>query len=195
MKFNAKKESKSNLKIIFIAVRYIILLFSAFSLSLIYKILTPITLFSLSNLLKLFFNNVLLNQNFIIINSNYLIEIIPACVAGSAYLLLLILNLSVPMNLKKRICSLFFSFLILFILNTIRIFIFSILFYNNFLFLDFIHKFFWYVLSTVFVVGIWFFAVRIFQIKEIPVYSDLRFLIKIISRRKACSSEILGFRS
>lgn len=183
MKSSSKKESKSNVNIISMIVRYIILLLSAFSLPLIYEILTPITLFSLSNLLKLFFNNISLNQNLIIINSNHFIEIIPACVAGSAYLLLLILNLSVPMNFKKRIYSLIFSFSILSVLNILRIFIFSILFYNNFLFLDFIHKFFWYVLSTVFVIGIWFFAVKIFEIKEIPVYSDLKFLIKIISRK------------
>jgi exosortase/archaeosortase family protein len=102
------------------------------------------------------------------------IELVNACVAGSAYYLLLILNLATPMKLKKRAYSIMFSFLCLLVLNILRIFVFSVLFLNDFSFFDTAHKLFWYGLSTVFVVAIWFLTVKLFRIKEIPVYSDVR---------------------
>ena len=39
---------------------------------------------------------------------------------------------------------------------------------------DFTLKIFWYLISIVFVIGIWFAEIRIFRIKKIPFYSDLR---------------------
>ena len=34
----------------------------------------------------------------------------------------------------------------------------------------------WYLGSTLFVIGIWFIEVKLFKIKEIPIYSDIKFL-------------------
>ena len=165
-----------------ILLRYLILLIlMTFSLSLIYKIFTPLTINVTVNLLKSLYQ-IAVNDTLIIIDSRTFIQIIPACVAGSAYLLLLILNLTIPMNLKKRIYSILLSFLILFTLNILRIFLLAILYHNNVPYVDFTHKLFWYVLSTVFVIFIWFLIVKIFSIKEIPVYTDFEYLIKNVRK-------------
>lgn len=172
--FKDKQQIKPDKKFLILA-RYLILLALVFSLPLIYKIFTPLTIYPSAFLLN-FFYDVAVN-NIFIINNEIFIEIIPACVAGSAYLLLLILNLTTPMNIKKRIYSVLFSFLILLILNILRIFTLSVLYYNEFVFFDLTHKLFWYAGSTVFVILIWFFIVKIYNIKDIPVYSDLKSLM------------------
>lgn len=173
----AKSANKDSRKFIFILIRYLILLAAMFSLPIIYWIFTPLTSYLSFYLLKLFFNGVFIFKNTLLISPDTIIELIPACIAGSAYLLLLILNLTVPMNLKKRIFSIISSFLILLALNVIRILILSILYKKNAIFFDYTHLIFWYFLSTVFVIGIWFFTVKIFSINEIPVYTDIKYII------------------
>jgi len=171
-----------DLKPILLLSRYILLLGLVISLPLIYKILTPITIYFTGFLLKLFYQ-VSIMKEIIMVNLKTIIEISPACVAGSAYLLLLILNLSTPMKIKTRIYSVLFSIILLFLINVLRIFILSILLVNNFKYFDLTHKLFWYGLSTLFVVGIWFLSIKLFKIKEIPVYSDMKNLIKDIRKR------------
>ncbi len=183
--------SSSAKKIILISLRYLISLILVFSLPLIYRIFTPLTVYPVTWLLKLFFSSVSLSQNMVngenihmlIINLKTFIQLIPACIAGSAYLLLMILNLTVSMNIKKRIYSIGTSVVIILLLNILRITIFSFLVYYNFAFFDFTHKLFWYFLSTVFVVLIWFLVVKIYPIKEIPVYSDVKYLMKDIKKK------------
>ena len=169
-----------------IVVRYLILLALMFSLPIIYKIFTPLTIYPLVALFKVFYSSqVSLYNNIIVLNSQILIKIIPACIAGSAYLLLLILNLSVPMSFKKRIYTIFASCLILLLFNILRIFIFSIIYSSDPSLFYLTHKIFWYVISTIFVVGIWFLMVKIFEIKEIPVYTDIKYFLirsKIIKK-------------
>ena len=152
-----------------------------FTLPLIYKIMLPLTIYPVAGLLKIFYQ-VSIQKDIIMIGLQTPIQIISACIAGSAYLLLLILNLSVPMKTKKRIYSIALSFIILLGLNILRIFILSMLYHNNFRFFDFTHKLFWYALSTIFVIVIWFLIVKIFSIKEIPVYTDIKYLSKNIKK-------------
>lgn len=163
-------------------LRYILLLGLVISLPIIYKILTPITIYITSSLLKLFYSVSVL-KDIIMINQSTIIKISPACVAGSAFLLLLILNLSTPMKIKPRVYSILFSIISLFLVNIFRIFILSILLINEFEFFYLTHKLFWYGLSTIFVVGIWFLSVKLFRIKDIPVYSDINYLIKNIKQK------------
>lgn len=180
-----KEETK-----IFILLRYIVLLLLMFSLPIIYFIATPATVYPVFFLLKIFvkisltidYNN--LSNVLLTLGDRTLISIVPSCIAGSAYLLLLILNLTVPMKVKIRIYSILLSAFILLILNILRISIFSLLYHNNFQFFDFTHKFFWYVLSTIFVVGIWFLIVKVFKIEKIPVYSDLKSIYSKIKSKK-----------
>tara|TARA_Y100000034_G_C6714689_1_gene315863 strand:- start:303 stop:536 length:234 start_codon:yes stop_codon:yes gene_type:complete len=72
------------------------------------------------------------------------------------------------------------AFAAFFILNTLRIFLLGVLFVSGSVFFDATHKLFWYIISTIFVVGIWFAEVKIFRIKEIPFYSDLNWIYKKI---------------
>jgi exosortase/archaeosortase family protein len=150
-----------------------------FSLPIIYFIFTPITIV-LSSILLGFFYKVSIIGNTISLNNITYIEIISACIAGSAYLFLLILNLTTPMENKKRFFSIAFSFLALLILNVFRIFLLSILYYNNSIFFGLTHLFFWYFLSTFFVIFIWFLSVKLFSIQKIPIYSDIKYIINRI---------------
>ncbi len=171
------KKSILNKNLIRIPIRYLILLTLMFTLPVIYAIFTPLTVKPTAFLLDLFYN-IILDNNIILIDFRTTIKIIPACVAGSAYLLLLILNLTVPMEIKKRIKTILLSFLILLILNIARIFFLAIWYHESIPFFDFTHKLFWYGLSTLFVVAIWFFIAKKFSIKQIPVYSDMKGLTR-----------------
>lgn len=160
---------------VFILIRYLFLVIAGVSISLFYRIFLPLTIYPVYFLLDIIYN-VSISGNMLMIGDAK-IEIINACVAGSAYYLLLILNLTTGMKAKQRIYSLFFSFFTLLVLNILRIVILSVLYTENFVFFDITHKLFWYALSVLFVVGIWFLAVRIFRIKNIPIYSDMKELL------------------
>ncbi len=161
-----------------IFIRYMILVIIALpNFWIFYFIFTSLTVYPVYFLLNIFFNTSLIGN--IILIDNFPIELIPACIAGAAYYLLLILNVSTPkIKFKKRIQMIFFSFSSLLILNILRIFSLSLIFISGNSFFDIAHKLFWYLGSTVFVVGIWFIEVKIFKIKKIPIYSDIKFLYR-----------------
>jgi len=161
-----------------IFLRYIIIILAGLgNLYIFYKIFTPLTLRAVSFLLS---SPTI--QNLIIFNSRT-IELIPACIAGSAYYLLLILNLTTPnIKLRQRIKILAISFIALFILNTLRIVILAIL--ANSIYFASLHMIFWYGVSTIFVVGIWICLVKIYKIKSIPVYTDFEYLYRLITKNK-----------
>jgi len=164
--------------------RYLLIFLIALpNLYVFYLIFTPLTLYSIYFLLSIFYN-VTLIQDTLILNG-FSIALIKACIAGSAYYLLFILSFSIPnIKLKKRIKILFFGYFLFFIANCFRIFLLIlVLFYRPFLF-DFTHKFFWYFISTLLVVFIWFIEIKLFKIKQIPIYSDIKHLIKIIKKSK-----------
>ena len=169
--------NKTSKKFIDILIRYIILIIIALpNLWLFYLIFTPLTIYPVYFLLNLFFDSSL-TGNLIIIKNYFPIELIGACIAGSAYYLLLILNLSTPnMKFPKRVKILFLSFVSLLIINILRIFLLSLVFISGSSFFDITHKLFWYIGSVVFVVGIWFAEVKLFNIKEIPFYSDIKLI-------------------
>jgi len=177
-----KKEDKSQLS--GIVVRYLFLLLIGLpNLFLFYFIFAPLTIYPVYFLLKIFFDVSLYGD--ILYSVNFpLVQIIDACVAGAAYYLLLILNLSTPnIKIEKRIKMIFYSFVSFLILNILRIFILVILLASDFEFFDLTHKLFWYFLSIVFVIGIWFIQVKIYKIKEIPFYSDVKAIYKKSSFR------------
>lgn len=173
-----------------ILIRYPVLILSAlFNLEIFYIVFTPLTIYPVYYLLKFFFDTVLIG-NVILVSQNIPIEMIKSCIAGSAYYLLLILNLSIP-NIKigKRIWMIFLSFLSFLVLNIIRVIMLVMIFMYNFAAFDVTHKLFWYALSTIFVVGIWFAEVKIFRINEIPVYSDMKFLLSLKKIKKSKRSK------
>lgn len=168
-------------------IRYSILLVAGiFNTNLFYLLFTSITIYPVYFLLNLFFD-VTLSSNLLWVN-NFPIEIIGPCVAGSAYYLLLILNLATPkINFKKRILSLLFSFALLLLVNILRIFGLSLLFISGSPLFDIIHKLIWILGSIAFVIGIWFITVKVFKIKEIPFYSDVSSLINLKKNKKTKS--------
>jgi exosortase/archaeosortase family protein len=162
-----------------IILRYLILILIALpGLFIFYFIFTPLTVYPVYFLLGLFFDAVLLSKTNILVN-NLPIELISACIAGAAYYLLLVLNLSIPkIKLKTRINAIIFSLIAFLILNILRIFVLSSLAVTGFAYFNVTHTVFWYGFSTIIVVVIWFAEVKIYKIKEIPFYSDLKFLYK-----------------
>ncbi|MEK6760576.1 MAG: pacearchaeosortase [Nanoarchaeota archaeon] len=171
--------NKIHKKFVDIFARYSVLLAVLFpSLWIFYFVLTPLTVYPVFHILGIFFDTILI-KNTIIINNQIPIDLIRACIAGSAYYLLMILNLSIPgINFKKRIKMIFISFAILLFVNILRIVGLSFIFLGDFRFFVEAHQFLWYFMSTIFVVAIWFSEVKFFKIKEIPFYSDLKFLHK-----------------
>ena len=176
-----KKEDKKHLNIF---LRYFILIILGIpNLWLFYFIFAPLTIYPIFFLLNLFYNAVLLG-NVILVNGLFPIEIVDACIAGSAYYLLLVLNMAIPMEIKKRLKILAFSFLSLLFINLLRIFVLSLIFLSGKSFFDITHLLFWYFGSIIFVVGIWFAGVKIYNIKEIPFYSDFLVILKKTKKRK-----------
>jgi len=173
------------IKEVLILLRYMLLLVITLLYALfpaVYNLMLYLTIYPTNLLINLFYSSYILNNS--IITEHVIIKIIPACVAVSAYFLLLILNLTTDMKARQRIYSLVFSFIALLLINILRIFLLSILLITQFVYFDIVHKFFWYVLSILIVIGIWFLSVYLFKIKNIPVYTNINYLIKKIKRKK-----------
>jgi len=177
--------NKQSKKILGLFARYfIILLFGIGNLYLIYLILTPITIQTLNSLLSIFINTTLVGN--IIYMDKAVIEIIPACVAGAAFYLLLFLLLSMEdINPKTRIKAIITAFAMLFILNISRILILIPIINTSYF--ETIHWIFWHFISIIFIVAVWFSVIKIYKIKSIPIYSDFKYikgLIKPIKKSK-----------
>lgn len=167
-----------------IFLRYLILVLVALpGLYLFYLIFTPLTIYPAYWILSLFYHTIALQNNYLVIN-NYLIQIIPACIAGSAYYLLLILNLATPMKLKVRMKSLAFLIFSLLFLNIIRLVVFTALSFSGFAYFDLAHRLVWHFGSTLLVIILWFVSAFLFRISAIPAYTDLRRLYEAISVKK-----------
>lgn len=175
-----KKESK---KIIWLFFRYLLLIVLAFqNLFLFYLVFSPLTVYPSALILGLFYP-VSLHGNTILVNS-VPIELINACIAGSAFYLLLLLNLALPMKISKRLASIAFSFLIFLVINIVRISVFSVLYINRFKYFNFTHLLFWYVLSGILVFLVWFLTIKVFSVKDVPFYNDIKFLYSQTKSKK-----------
>jgi len=163
-------------------IRYIIILVTGLgNLWLFYTVLTPLTIYMLYLLLSIVTSTTILGNT--LMTSFITIELIPACVAGSAFYLLFILNLSTPqIKTKKRINILLFTFASLFVLNILRISI--LISTSNTIYFNTLHWIFWHILSTIFVFVIWLLTIKIYKIKNIPIYSDAKHLIKLTKKHK-----------
>jgi len=173
---------KQTKKIIGLFSRYIIILAIGISnLYILYQFLTPATIKALTVILSIFTNPVVTNN--IIYLEKVALEIVPACVAGSGFYLLLILILSTAeIKPKRRAKTIITAFAIFFILNITRILILIPL--TGSPAFETIHWIFWHLISIVFVVAVWFNVVKIYKIKKIPVYSDIKYMISLIKSPK-----------
>ena len=163
-------------KVYDLSIRYLILLaLSLFAIPIIYLIFLPLTKYPVFYFLDLLYPAFL--KGSLIFIYEKVIDIAPACVAGSAYYLLFVLNLGTPgIKSYKRVKMIVLSFLAFLILNVLRIVFLGILFVNGSPYFDIFHKILWYAGSTIIVVAIWFTMVKLFKVKEIPFYSDLKYL-------------------
>lgn len=165
-------------------LRYIFLVVIAFpNISLFYLIFTPLTIYPTLGLLSLFFSGISLADNFLVFG-DYAVQIVPACVAGSAYYLLLILNMATPMKVKTRVYSLVFLIFSFLLLNILRLSAFSSLLFSGCGDLGLVHKAIWYFGSTIFVVLLWFLNVYLFKIKAIPAYTDIKYLFDVAKKKR-----------
>lgn len=170
-----QKETK---RVIYLCIRYLALILLALGgLWVFYFIFTPLTIYPVFWILNLFFQTSL--SGITITFNNIPIQLITACIAGAAYYLLLILNLSTPMPVKTRIKAISFSFILFLAINIIRIVVFSLLLSSSFSLFNAIHLIFWYFLSSLLVFLVWYLEIKLFKIKNIPVYTDLKFIYKL----------------
>jgi len=164
-------------------LRYLILLIIAlFGLPILTKILSFLTIKAVFIILNIFYTTNI-SEDVIIFNS-IAIRLIPACIAVSAYYLLLIFNLTNSMGLKTRTKSIFFLLISFFTINLIRIITIAIIFERGYKYFDLIHSFSWHVLSTFMVLFLWFINIYLFKIKSIPIYTDVKEVLKIIKSSK-----------
>ncbi len=176
-------------EVLHLLARYLILLILPFSgLYLFYLIFTPLTIYPVFFVIKLWYHNAVLLGTNTIFFKGYYAKIIAACIAGAAYYLLVILNLTTPMPFAKRFKSLAFILISFLILNIVRILVFARLFDIGFNYFDLTHQLTWYFGSTIMVVAIWFTNVFLFQIKEIPLYTDIVSIVQDI-RSKSNAKE------
>lgn len=158
--------------------RYLLLIIVGLpNLFLFYFIFTPLTVYPVFFILDLFLTVLMDGTRIYIQNYQSTINLIPACIAGSAYYLLFILNLSIPnKTFKERFIMLLYAFSAFLFINILRISTLALFlesaYFNSF------HAFSWYILSILIVVLIWFSEVKLFKIKEIPFYEDIKFLYK-----------------
>ena len=193
-----------------VAIRYIILLVLGLgNLFIFYTIFTPLTVYPVLATLDNIYGAELLRGDItkacdiltnmkapsLITNAacmdttiffkGYFASIIPACIAGSAYYLLFILNLTTPMGKRKRFYSLMFLSILFLVLNIIRITTFAVIFANKgFEIFNLAHAATWYFGSTILVIIIWFSNVLLFKIKTIPIYTDFKTIFSQIKNSK-----------
>jgi len=168
------KKRKDNLKLVLLFSRYLFLILIALgNLYVFYAVLTLLTAGIVYFFIKILSSSPVILSGSTLLFQTHAVELVEACIAGSAYYLLLILNFTTPMNLRKRVYSIIFSMLTFFIINAIRIVIFTLLINSNFVYFNAMHLVFWYVLSILVVAGIWIATIKIYKIKDIPIYSDL----------------------
>lgn len=176
MESRRKKEKKVFLSLL---TRYLILLLLAVPNFLIfYIVFTPLTIYPLLAIFGIFFETSLIG-NSLFLNNLLKIELVASCIAGPAYYLLLVLNLSLKdINTSKRIKMVAFSFLFFLMANILRIFVLGAMAFHRSSFFNITHKFSWYFLSTALVVLVWFVEVKLFKVREIPFTRDIDFLYK-----------------
>lgn len=163
--------NKTYKKIFLLFTRYLtILALGLGNFYILQKIIEPLTINTSNLILSLFHETTLLGNT---INFNQTsIEIIPSCLAISAFYLLIALILAIPMQPKTRTKAILTATISLFILNVARIsFLASITSSQSF---ELVHWILWHAASTVFVVIIYISTIKLYKIKAIPIISDLK---------------------
>ena len=176
--------------------RYALLLLLPISnLFVFYALFTPLTLYPALLVLQQWYTNAtLLGTNTIFFNGNYA-QILPACIAGAAYYLLTILNFTTPMRALKRVKSLAFLLLSFLLLNIVRILIFARLYDKGYNYFDVAHLLAWYFGSTILIVAVWFSNVLLFNIRAIPIYTDIMNIVAATEFFPSLTAKVTAHRA
>lgn len=109
----------------------------------------------------------------------YRLELIPACIASVAYLLLGLLILTTKgIAWSKRVLMFLIGGIVIFAANTTRIILLAGLIQKDYLAYQTWHLFIWNIFSTAFVVLLWIVLSYTFKVYTVPVYSDFKSLYK-----------------
>ncbi len=173
---------KQSKRIFGMFIRYFLLLLAGIgNLYIFYKILTPLTIQSAGAMISLFTQTIIVGN--LIFTKGVIIEIVPACVAGAAfYLLFLLIFSTAEVKPKTQFIAIITATAILFLLNITRITFLTLIVDKAYF--PIAHWVLWNLASTIFVVAIWFLIVKIYKIKSIPFYSDIKYLASLIKHRK-----------
>lgn len=160
--------------------RYVLTLGTILLRDLWYQLLSPLTIY-VNYWFFLLYLPVSLAGNTLSINGTSF-EFVQACIAVSAYLIftaLVLLTKGVTVN--KRLQMLGIGFVAIFVANMLRVqVLINIYFYFGKNFFDSVHLLFWHFISAIFVFFIWVYLSKKYKIRNIPVYSDLKYLLNKI---------------
>jgi len=161
-----------------IIIRYLLALLVAFSNNIFYFIFSPLTLYFSFFILNIFYDITIVNSS--IVFSDITFNFIPACTAATAYLLITeLILLTQGIKIKKAIKMWLIGISSIYLMNIARIII-LIQIYLRFgeNYFNTVHMLFWHILSTLFVALVWIFLIEKYKVKRIPIYSDIKYLIR-----------------
>ncbi len=145
-------------------------------------IFAPLTMFWSFYLFNIFVPGSVLEGVKLITPTNTF-SFIPACTAASAYLLLsLLILLTKDISWENRLKMFISGSLAILFFNLIRIEILLFFFYKLTNIYPLIHLFFWKFMSTLYVVFVWIILSKVYKVKSIPAYSDIKHLIRLIKK-------------
>lgn len=153
-----------------------------FGYNIIYAVIAPLTLHWSYFFFSIFVPSALVNNSIQTLTSTF--TFIPACVATSAYILLAMLILfTKDISWENRLQMFVFGSLAILAFNIIRIelLLFSYLKLN--VAYESLHMFIWKFMSTAFVVILWLVLAKSYNVKSIPVYSDLKELVGMARKK------------
>lgn len=168
-----------------IVLRYSLgILLSLKSLYIFYFVFRPLTFYPASFLLSALYPVQTVGMEKIIIGINE-IDFVNACIAGSAFYLLALLNLTTSgISWARRIRIFFVGSVFLLVFNIFRIVLLAAMLVNSYYLFDAAHFIFWYALSIAFVAAIWIFSARFYRIKSIPLWTDINYMRNMIRKRR-----------
>lgn len=149
------------------------------------NILTPITIYFSNLILNLFYSSTILNNS--IYFQDKAVEFVPACIALTAYsLLFLLIILTKDISLKNSIKMFLFGSLLIFVMNIIRIeILLFLLIKNNYNLFEQVHLLFWNFVSGLYVAFVWIVLIKKYNVKSIPIYSDVKYLYQRINSKSS----------
>lgn len=147
-----------------------------------YMILAPLTLHFSYFFFSIFAPSALIGNRIVTLTNSFVF--IPACVAASAYILLAILILlTKDISPSERFQMFVYGSLAILAFNVLRIELLLLAYFKLETAFDSIHLFVWKFMSTAFVVFLWLGIARLYRVKAIPVYSDLRHIAGMIRKK------------